>query len=69
MINCSSSVDRDLDTDSEQLEETQAELLNEVNAEGDRTGSFEATSGGSSYVSSEKSETITTPQGAKDGDK
>jgi len=54
MINCSSSSNRDVDTD----EDTNAELLNEVNADGDRTGSFEATSGGSSYVSSEKSESI-----------
>ncbi len=62
MIHCSSSVDRDLDTD----EETQAELLNEVNAEGNRTGSFEATSGGSSYVSSEKSEAIVIKPTTKD---
>jgi len=54
MKTCSSSVDRDVGSD----EDTQAELLNEVNADGDRTGSFEATSGGSSYVSSEKSESI-----------
>ncbi len=55
MIHCSSSVDRDVGSDSEQLEETQAELLNEVNAEGDRTGAFKATSGGSPFMSGEKS--------------
>jgi len=54
MIHCSSSVDRDVGSD----EETQAELLNEVNAEGNRTGSFEATSAGSPFMSAEKSTTV-----------
>ena len=69
MINCSSSVDRDIPSDSEQMQNTDAESLNNANAEGDRTGSFEATSAGSPFMSSEKSETITTPQGVKDGNK
>ena len=66
MINCSSSsTDRDVGSD----EETQAELLNEVNAGQDRDGAFGATSGGSPFTSSAKSETIIVkPQGVKDGD-
>ena len=50
MINCSSSVDRDLDTDSEVMQNTDAESLNNANAEGDRTGAYEATSGGSPFT-------------------
>ncbi len=64
-----SSVDRDIPSDSEFMENSNAELLNEVNAEGDRTGSFKATSGGSPFMSGEKSITITIPQGSKDGNK
>ena len=62
MINCSSSVDRDVGSD----EDTQAELLNEVNADGDRTGSFEATSGGSPFMSGEKSITTIIKPTTKD---
>ena len=67
MIYCSSSVDRDLDTDTEQLRETDAESLNNANADTqDRTGAFEATSGGSPFTSSEKSETIVIKPTAKE---
>ena len=69
MINCSSSSNRDVDTDDEFMQNTNATALNEANAEGDRTGAYEATSAGSPFMSGEKSETITTPQGVKDGDK
>jgi len=57
MIHCSSSVDRDVGSDSEQLEETQAELLNEVNAGQDRDGAYGATSDGTPFMSAEKSTT------------
>ena len=56
MIYANSSTDRDLDTDSEQLRGTNATALNEANADTqDRTGSYSASSGGSSYMSAEKS--------------
>ena len=69
MINANSSSNRDVDTDDEFMQNTNATALNEANAEGDRTGAYKATSGGSPFTSSEKSETITTPQGVKDGNK
>ena len=69
MINCSSSVDRDIPSDSEQMQNTDAESLNNANADGNRDGAYKATSAGSPFMSGEKSETITTPQGVKDGSK
>ncbi len=68
MIHANSSSNRDVDTDDEQLRDTNAENLNKANTQ-DRTGAFGATSGGSPYTSSAKSETIIVkPQGVKDGD-
>ncbi len=58
MINCSSSVDRDIPSDSEQMEDTQASVLNAVNAGQDRDGSFGASSGGTPFMSAEKSTTV-----------
>jgi len=44
-------------------------MINATSSTDRDVGSFEATSGGSPFMSSEKSETITTPQGVKNGDK
>ena len=68
MKTCNSLVDRDVDTDTEELEDTNAELLNKANNTQDRDGAYEASSGGSPFTSSVKSETITIPQGSKDGE-
>ncbi len=56
MIYANSSTDRDLDTDSEQLRGTNATALNEANADTqNREGAYNSSSGGSSYMSAEKS--------------
>ena len=59
MIYANSSTDRDLDTDSEQLRGTNATALNEANADTqNREGAYNSSSGGSSYMSAEKSTTV-----------
>ena len=57
MIYANSSTDRDVGSDSEVMENTDATALNTANTQ-DRSGSFNATSGGSSYMSLEKSTTV-----------
>ncbi len=68
MINANSSTDRDVGSDAEVMEDTQAGVLNAVNAGQNRTGAFGASSGGTPFMSAEKSITvIVKPQGSKDG--
>ena len=57
MINCSSSVDRDIPSDSSVMENTDASALNEANAGQDRDGAYGATSDGTPFMSAEKSTT------------
>ena len=71
-----SSTDRDLDTDSEELEDTNASALNEANEIVIPTPTIDTRSAvdgsysnGSAFTANTKSITITLPQGVKDGDK
>ncbi len=59
MIYANSSTDRDVGSDAEVMEDTQAGVLNAVNAGQDRSGSFNASSGGTPFMSNAKSITET----------
>lgn len=67
MKTCNSLVDRDVDTDTEELEDTNAELLNEANEIVIPTPTIDARSAvdgsysnGSAFTADTKSETIVT---------
>jgi len=76
MIHCSSSSNRDVDTDAEFMAGTNATALNAANeivipepTIDTRSAVDGSYSNGSAFIANTKSETIVTPQGVKDGDK